>query len=169
MNPSATQLARLQFLARVVDKETRHLTLTSRRLFTVPFTPDRVAEFETTPELAERVDAFVSRFGRLQDNLGDKLLPILLRALGEKTGAVIDNLDRAERLGLIPSADQWTEIRKLRNQMVHDYVEDPRVLADALEAAHSFVSVLTDVASRTRRELDRRGWLSEDKGLAVEG
>jgi hypothetical protein len=158
----------LQFLARVVDKETRHLNLTSRRLFTVPFTADRVAKLETAPELAERVDAFVSRFGRLQDNLGDKLLPILLRALGEKTGAVIDNLDRAERLGLIPSADQWTEIRKLRNQMVHDYVEDPRVLADALEAAHGFVPVLTNVANRIRRELDRRGWLAEDKGLAAE-
>lgn len=168
MSPSATQLTRLQFLARVVDKEMRHLTQTSGRLFTVPFTHERVAELETAPELAERVDAFVSRFGRLQDTLGDKLLPILLRALGEKTGAVIDNLDRAERLGLIPSADQWTEIRKLRNQMVHDYVEDPRVLADALEAAHGFVSVLTDVASGIRCELDRRGWLAEDKGLAAE-
>lgn len=159
MSPSVTQLARLQFLARVVEKETRHLILTNERLFTVPLTTDRVAELDAAPDLAERVDAFVSRFGRLQDSLGDKLLPLLLTALGEKTGAVIDNLDRAERLGLIPSADQWTEIRKLRNQMVHDYVEDPRVLADAMEAAHSFVAVLVDVASRMRCELDRRGWL----------
>jgi len=44
-----------------------------------------------TPELAEQVEAFVSRFGRLQDNLGDKLLPELLTALGEKTSVVIDH------------------------------------------------------------------------------
>jgi uncharacterized protein with HEPN domain len=149
---------RLRFLARVAEKEARHLTLTTGRLFTSPFTPARVAELDKAPDLAERVDAFVSRFGRLQDTLGDKLLPVLLTALGEKTGAVIDNLDRAERLGLIPSAEQWMEMRKLRNQMIHDYVEDPLVLADALETAHGLVPVLTDVAGRLRGEIIGRGW-----------
>jgi uncharacterized protein with HEPN domain len=152
---------RLRFLVRVAEKEARHLTLTSGRLFTSPFTPARVAELDKAPDLAERVDAFVSRFGRLQDTLGDKLLPVLLTALGEKTGAVIDNLDRAERLGLIPSADQWMEMRKLRNQMVHEYVEDPVVLADALETAHGLVPVLTDVAGRLSGEIARRGWSIE--------
>ncbi len=156
--PPATAL-RLRFLARVAAKEARHLVTTTERLFTVPFTPQRVADLEHEPDLAERVDAFVSRFGRLQDTLGDKLLPVLLSALGEKTAAVIDNLDRAERLGLIPAAEQWMEVRKLRNQMVHDYVEDPLVLADALETAHGYVPVLTDVAERMRGEIARRGWI----------
>jgi hypothetical protein len=155
--PPATAL-RLRFLARVAEKEARHLATTTERLFTVPFTPQRVDDLEHEPDLAERVDAFVSRFGRLQDTLGDKLLPILLSALGEKTAAVIDNLDRAERLGLIPAAEQWMEMRKLRNQMVHDYVEDPLVLADALETAHGYVAVLTDVTERMRAEIGRRGW-----------
>lgn len=156
--PPATAL-RLRFLARVVAKEARHLNTTTERLFAVPFTPQRVADLEHEPDLAERVDAFVSRFGRLQDTLGDKLLPVLLGALGEKTAAVIDNLDRAERLGLIPAAEQWMEMRKLRNQMVHDYVEDPLVLADALETAHGYVPVLADVAERLRGEIGRRGWI----------
>jgi hypothetical protein len=143
----------LRFLARVADKEARHLATTTDRLFTVPFTPARVAELERAPDLAERVDAFVSRFGRLQDTLGDKLLPVLLAALGEKTGAVIDNLDRAEGLGLTPSAEQWMEMRKLRNQMVLDYVEDPLVLADAMETAHGFVAILRDVAGKLRGEI----------------
>jgi hypothetical protein len=158
MTLSLATAERLRFLVRVTDKETRHLTLTTGRLFTTRFTPERVADLERAPDLAERVDAFVSRFGRLQDTLGDKLLPVLLSALGEKVSAVIDNLDRAERLGLIPSAEQWMEIRKLRNQMVHDYVEDPIVLADALETAHDFVPMLMDAASRMRAEIARRGW-----------
>ena len=77
---------------RVVQREQEHLTTTDQRVFSRPFTP-------------ERVEAFVSRFGRLQDTLGDKLLPVYLEAVGEHTGAVIDNLDRAEKLQLIPSAD----------------------------------------------------------------
>lgn len=81
---------RLEFLVRVVRKECRHLGSTDRRLFNEPFTVERAASLETDPDLAERVEAFVSRFGRLQDTLGDKLLPVLLQALGEKPKAVID-------------------------------------------------------------------------------
>lgn len=95
---------RLQFLVRVVRKECQHLATTDQRLFDEPFTPERTSRLETDPDLGERVEAFVGRFGRLQDTVGDKLLPVLLVALGETPAAAIDNLDRAERLGLIVSA-----------------------------------------------------------------
>jgi len=44
----------------------------------------------------------------------------LLAALGEKPSSAIDNLDRAERLGLLKSVDEWITMRNLRNQMVHE-------------------------------------------------
>jgi uncharacterized protein with HEPN domain len=155
--PQAT-IQRLRFLLRVASKEARHLSDTTARLFSTPFTPERVTALEANPEIAERVDAFVGRFARLQDTLGDKLLPTLLTALGEPTRAQIDNLDRAERLGLIPSADQWMKLRRLRNQMIHEYVEDPLVLANALEAAHQHVPVLTETARKMQLEIESRGW-----------
>lgn len=71
---------RLQFLARVVRKECRHLATTDARLFKGLFTLNQVAQLEADLDLAERVDAFVGRFGRLQDTVGDKLLPQLLAA-----------------------------------------------------------------------------------------
>lgn len=73
-------LARLQFLARVIEKECRDLRFTDQRLFTEAFTPARAGRLAEDPDLAERVEAFVGRFGRLQDTLGDKLLPHLLAA-----------------------------------------------------------------------------------------
>ncbi len=95
----------------------------------------------------------------MQDTLGDKPLPALLRALGERTGAVIDNLDRAEKLGYIPSVDTWLMLRNLRNQMVHEYIEDPAVLASALMTAHEQVSMLDTVTSNMLSEIKRRGWV----------
>ena len=96
---------RMKFLVRVVRKECQHLATTDRRLFgAASFSVVQATLLEEDPDLAERVEAFVGRFGRLQDTVGDKLLPLLLDALGEKTFAVIDNLDRAERLELIKSA-----------------------------------------------------------------
>jgi len=70
-------LIRLQFLSRVVRKECALLAMTDRRLFANAFTAEQAAHLEQDPDLAERVDAFVSRFGRLQDTLGNKLLPLL--------------------------------------------------------------------------------------------
>ena len=88
------------------------------------------------------MDAFVARFGRLQDTLGDKLLPQLLHALAEPVGPAIDNLNRAERLGWIASVDTWLEARRLRNRMIHEYVRDPLELATALSLAHAAVPEL---------------------------
>lgn len=71
---------RLQFMARVVRKECQHLVSTDQRLFNAPFTLERARQLELDADLAERVDAFVGRFGRLQDTIGDKLMPVFLTA-----------------------------------------------------------------------------------------
>jgi hypothetical protein len=75
--PNAT-IQRLQFLCRVTERESKHLQQTCLRLFVPAFSVDWVRKLDAEPELGERVDAFVSRFGRLQDTLGDKLLPAML-------------------------------------------------------------------------------------------
>jgi hypothetical protein len=151
--------ARLQRLLRIAEREQRHVRGTAERLFAVPFTAERVGLLDSDPALAERVDAFVARFARLQDTLGDKLLPALLVALGETPGAALDNLDRAERLGWIASSDVWMAVRRLRNQMIHEYVEDPAVLANALQQANEFLPTLMAVADECmRHEVYARGW-----------
>ncbi len=152
--------ARLQFLARVIDRERRDLQITDQRLFVPAFGIEQARRLDADLDLAERVEAFVARFGRLQDTLGDKLLPQLLRALQERPGTALDNLDRAERLGWIESTDAWTAMRQLRNQMVHEYIEDPAVLVNALERRHRFVPALLAAADAMRQEMLRRGFLS---------
>lgn len=47
MNLPTQTASRLAFLVRVVLKECRHLEGTDQRLFTQPFTPQRVASLET--------------------------------------------------------------------------------------------------------------------------
>ena len=155
MKITPAQTARLEFLARVTLKECRHLLDTDGRLFGLSFTAAVAQTIETDPVLAERLDAFVSRFGRLQDTVGDKLLPALLAALAEDVGPAIDNLDKAEKFGLVSSADLWMDMRRLRNQMVHEYIEDLTVLTSALNSAHAFVPELVAAARRCVAEAHR--------------
>lgn len=150
------EAARLRFLARVVAREVAYLVDTDARLFAAPLTADDVATLPSRPELSERIDAFVARLSRLQDGTADKLLPALLTALGESPGPTIDNLNRAERLGWLESAAAWMTARRLRNRLIHEYVEDATVLLDALRAAHEATPSLAALARRLVDEVDRR-------------
>lgn len=147
---------RLLFLSRVTKKEVDYLHITDQRVFSEALTTEKLKTIAEDVELAERLDAFVSRFSRLQDNLDDKMLPALLTALGEKTGPFIHNLDRAERFGWVNSVEDWMNTRQLRNKMVHEYIEDTRVLVDALNAGHRFVPELIFTANQLTSEAQKR-------------
>lgn len=134
-------------LIRITQKEVRYLVRTAERL--KQQAPDLawVRSLQDNDERGEMLDAFVSRFGRLQDTLGDKLLPALLRASLEKTGTQLDNLLRAEKLGWIGSVQAWIELRELRNRLIHEYTESPEGLLEALLDALQGVQVLCEVQS----------------------
>ncbi len=56
-------------------KEASHLRYSHRTLFAQPVDVDWVHQLAENQEMAEKVEAFVSRFGRLQDHIGEKLIP----------------------------------------------------------------------------------------------
>jgi uncharacterized protein with HEPN domain len=121
----------------VAEKEVQLLRQTRERLFPAKESVDAawVRRVADDVELSERLEAFSSRFSRLQDTVMDKLLPRLLVASGEAIGSAIDNLNRADRLGLVEKPDEWIALRQLRNRLVHEYMED----------AEEFSTVLNDV------------------------
>jgi len=88
--------ARLQMLQETAKLELLHLQQTNQRLFAQAWPQEEMANKMLDIDFAERVDAFVARFGRLQDLLGDKYLPAWLRAMQEPVGTALENLDRAE-------------------------------------------------------------------------
>lgn len=144
---------RLARLLEIASAERHYLLRSDQRLFHPPPTLELLAQLPDQDQLAETVDAFVARFGRYQDTLGDKLLPAFLRAMGETPGTVLENLDRAEKLGLLDSADHWMTARRIRNRMIHEYVSDPGELLQALHAAHDFIPLLVQMHQRTEERL----------------
>lgn len=133
---------RLSFLVRVVSKEIKHLDYADSQAFGASLTLDRVANLEQDPALALTLEAFVSRFCRLQDTLGDKLLPALLNALGESANALLFNLNKAEKYGWLESTEEWISLRQLRNKMIHEYIEEAEILHSSLMTAHQNIEVL---------------------------
>ena len=158
---------RLLSLLEIAEKEGRHLLGTTARLFAAPIDAAWVRRLEERPELSERTDAFVTRFGRMQDTLGDKLIPELLRQLLETPGAALDNLNRAEKLGLLGAVTDWLEARNLRNHLIHEYLRDEAEFAGALNRAAQLVPLLVGTYNainayvRGRFAAPAQGWPPE--------
>ncbi|TXK93318.1 hypothetical protein BMR02_15415 [Methylococcaceae bacterium HT1] len=150
------KLERVKFLSRVVKKEIHHLNYSASKVFNQPFTIERAKKLANDQEQAEQVEAFTSRFCRLQDTIGDKLLPAWLEILSERSNVAIDNLDKAEKIGVLPSVELWLELHQLRNQMIHEYIEDLTLLVDALQIAYKNLEFIVDVAESIIKDLDKR-------------
>lgn len=134
---------RLRHLLTIADKEAKYLQSTFNRLSSETINEKWVVELEDNLELAERVDAFIVRFGRLLDHLVDKLTPALLTEMLEEAGSAIDNLDKMEKLGLISSVDEWAEASNLRDRLSHERVEDTKEFASSLNRSMELVRVLS--------------------------
>lgn len=145
------EIERFRWLLDTVRREAEHLLGTTHRLFRDDIDAAWVDALAGSPELAERVDAFGARFGRLQDSIGHKLIPELRRLLLEPPAAVLDNLNRMEKLGLLAAVDDWVEARNLRNRLVHEYVRDSGEFAAALNRARELVPLLTATYNRINR------------------
>lgn len=136
---------RLTQILALLEKEDRHLCGVRQRLFQGPtLDAERLAALLETPEGIDRLESFTSKFSRMQDTFVDKLLPIYLRNQGELPGSAIDNLRRAEQLGLIEDAEGWVEMRLLRNRLVHEYVDDIAQLSEQLLLAREQAEALHD-------------------------
>ena len=153
MKPSPEMRERLSFLIRVVNKEIKHLEYAASQVFGNVLTYEAVEKLDENPELALKVEAFTSRFCRLQDTLGDKLLPALLKALGEPDRALLINLDKAEKFGWLESSEQWIALRQLRNQMIHEYIENAQTLFDALTTANASKDTLKKFATELESQV----------------
>ncbi|MET4161004.1 hypothetical protein ABIE61_000826 [Marinobacterium sp. MBR-111] len=100
-----------------------------------PLTPAKLAQL--TPLELAIFDQFIVRFSKLQDAMGAKLLPAVLDLTQEQgeLSAFIDKLNRLEKIGAIESANEWLQLREMRNQFAHDYPEDSDIQASLLNKA----------------------------------
>lgn len=153
MSPSLNlPVARFLQTLEIVAKEGRHLSYSWTNLFQQAIDVEWVLRLELNPSCAEQLEAFVSRFGRMQDTMADKLFPRWLIALAEVPGSQIETLNRAERLGVLSSTERWLEMRNLRNRLVHEYMTEPAKFVEDLLLAKEYSLMLIETYNRLRQD-----------------
>ena len=141
----------------LAEREAAHLRYTYRTLYAEPIDLAWVEALAAREDLAEKIDAFVGRFGRLQDHIGEKLLPAFVRLLGEQPKSLLDVMAYSERMGWVVDAEEFIGARKLRNLLVHEYMTESQLFHEALIAAKPATEVLFQVLAAIKIEAASRG------------
>ncbi len=105
-----------------------------------------------TTEQVRCIDQFIFRFSKLQDSMGAKIFRYILEYLDEDITALPmrDILNRLERYLIIPSADEWTYIRELRNEISHDYPLLETDVAAILNELFSKTDIIFSIYSKLK-------------------
>ncbi|MDD5228099.1 MAG: hypothetical protein PHN45_09965 [Methylococcales bacterium] len=147
----------------LAKKEMGHLVYTHHTLFSQKIDIHWVESLSEHEELSEKVDAFVSRFSRLQDHIGEKLIPRFAALLGESPKSLLDVLNYAEKVGWISDVQAFIKARKLRNLLVHEYMVDAELFLQSLSFADEATLMLTNVVSKIDQYADALGLVTDLK------
>ena len=74
-------------------------------------------------EQQESFEALTSRFARTSDILTQKVFKSIFILLQEDMKTIIDMANFLEKLEIVDNADDLLNIREIRNQIAHEYVE----------------------------------------------
>lgn len=74
-----------------------------------------------TDKELESYEALTARFARAVDILTQKIFPSVFLILAESPITFIDKCQLAEKIGMIKSAKDLIEMRRLRNEITHEY------------------------------------------------
>ena len=94
-------------------------------------------------------DVLTSRFSRLSDFIIQKAFRTIDKIDGEDTGTVRDRLNRAEKKELLSGADDFADIRNLRNNITHEYI--PEEMAEIFHNVLQFTPILKDNVERIKK------------------
>lgn len=104
------------------------------------------------------LDQMAYRFEKLIATLGEQVLPMLLDVAEEPLAddaPFAQKLQRLERIGMIPAAEQWRELRIARNTIAHEYPDAPELKATVLNqfvrSAAELVQFWKHVASHSKQ------------------
>jgi hypothetical protein len=93
------------------------------------------------------LETMTSRFGKLQDLVGTKIIDLyLLHELQPIEGlSILDKVHKLEKLHVLDNAEIWRELRDVRNNISHEYPDNPELAAKQLNNVYRLASVLISI------------------------
>jgi len=115
----------------------------------MPLTPEKY-DYLSDEEI-EHIDVLIFRFSKLQDTMGSKLFPMLLKSLGEdiKPMSFIDRLNRLEELEFCNTI-KWLNLREIRNNIAHEYFSNKYQIVDSINELYNSINDIFNIYEKIK-------------------
>jgi hypothetical protein len=133
------------------DKHIIRINSSSNKMkLNIPLNKDKYLNL--TDDEVEYIDQFLFRFSKLQDAIGEKLFKTILLYLEEKIDnkPFIDILNRLEKLELLDNVRVWKELRDDRNELAHNYDDDPEETSEVINKLYYKKDILINIYQKIK-------------------
>jgi Protein of unknown function DUF86 len=122
-------------------------------LGSMPLDAEQFAGLDTVQSVA--ATALLKRVEQLEDVLM-RLFRTLLRVEAVDTAEMFnrDVANHMEKLGVLPDAERWMTVVRLRNRLVHEYLIDRDEQRDRVNEAHAAVPILKEALASTLARIE---------------
>jgi len=100
----------------------------------------------------QALDQYLFRFSKLQDTMGDKIFKLIVAQYQQSTEqlAFIDMLNKLEKLEYINSTKEWMYLRKIRNEIAHQYDDEAEEMSQAINNILHQKSIIISIYQKTK-------------------
>lgn len=114
---------------------------------------DETAEYDIDDQ--EKFEALTARFARTSDILTQKVFKTLFSLVHENPKTFIDAANLAEKIEIVETADDILNIRELRNQIAHEYIDDD--LKTLFLEVLRYTPAIEKIINKTKRYIKEKG------------
>jgi hypothetical protein len=106
----------------------------------------------------KNIDQYLFRFSKLQDTIGEKFFRIIIKDFSEDTTRLtfLDILNKLERIGILNNKDEWKTLREYRNDISHQYDDEPKEMAEAINNIFSQKDIIIGIYQKIKEYYENR-------------
>ena len=139
------------------DKHLYRINSSAKKLeYIMPLNKEKYLKL--TEDDIQSLDQFLFRFSKLQDTMGQKLFKTILLFLNEDIEGkpFIDILNLMEKLTLIDDANEWKCLRDDRNELAHNYEDEPEEMSESINIIYEKRCLLGSIYLNIKKYYDAR-------------
>lgn len=112
------------------------------------FMPLSVSRYQNlNKDEVQAIDQYLYRFSKLQDTLGDKVFKLIIQEYEQNSAPqpFMDLLNKLEKIGFLTSAKEWLTLRQIRNEIAHQYDDEPEEMSQAINKIVSQKEIIKEI------------------------
>ena len=121
---------------------------------TIPLNAEKYQNL--TKNNVQAFDQYLFRFAKLQDTMGDKIFKLLIQKYEQNNNETpfIDALNKLEKIGFISSTKEWIYLRQIRNEISHQYDDEPQEMSQAINNIVNQKDIIKSIYLKLKKQYE---------------